>query len=180
MQLPCEVVFDEQMSTFRATTRHKKENEVFMNYGSHPNNYLFIEYNFFLDRNRNDAIYLDNVIFQELTSDDKETLRSHGCYGYLPFPRNKIFELTYSATKYVLDPSLWGPAPKEATILICKWIKAYLEESILAIKRLEGEADIGESIYSSSLDLNNQKIATLLQRWIQIKGLCKNTLDTLV
>ncbi|CAG7957792.1 unnamed protein product [Penicillium salamii] len=32
------------MSTFRATTRHKKENEVFMNYGSHPNNYLFIEY----------------------------------------------------------------------------------------------------------------------------------------
>lgn len=26
--------------------------------------------------------------------------------------------------KYVLDPSSWGPAPEEATTLVCKWVKA--------------------------------------------------------
>ncbi|KAJ6051501.1 uncharacterized protein N7446_006133 [Penicillium canescens] len=78
---PCEVVFDGQMSTFRATARHEKGDEVFMSYGSHPNDYLFVEYGFFLDRNESDAVYLDDVVFQDITFDDKEALRAHGYYG---------------------------------------------------------------------------------------------------
>ncbi|OGE49358.1 hypothetical protein PENARI_c022G03868 [Penicillium arizonense] len=58
-----------------------KGDEVLMNYGSHPNDYLLVEYGFFLDRNESDAVYLDDIMCQDLSVDDKEALRSHGYYG---------------------------------------------------------------------------------------------------
>ena len=36
---------------------------------------------FFLDQNESDAVYLDDVVFQDLSVDDKEALRTHGYYG---------------------------------------------------------------------------------------------------
>jgi hypothetical protein len=36
---------------------------------------------FFLDRNESDAVYLDDIMCQDLSVDDKEALRSHGYYG---------------------------------------------------------------------------------------------------
>jgi len=83
---------------------------------------------------------------------------------------------------YVLDSPSSVPIPEEATKLVRKWIKAYWEESIWAIKGLEGKTGLREVVWSSENplpDLKIQKIATLLRRWIQIRDLCKKAFDTL-
>ncbi|KAJ6065264.1 hypothetical protein N7444_000917 [Penicillium canescens] len=210
---PCEVVFDGQMSTFRATARHgegfslmigytgadnlrgnlEKGDEVFMSYGSHPNDYLFVEYGFFLDRNESDAVYLDDVVFQDITFDDKEALRAHGYYGH--------YEINSSGPslgvgivasfkcmtredweKCVLGLPSSGCISEEATEWVRKWVKTYWEESLLAINGLEGKDSVKGVVWSSKdplPSLKDRKVATLLRRWIQIRDICKKTLDTL-
>lgn len=82
---------------------------------------------------------------------------------------------------YVLGLPSSGPIPEEATRLVCKWVNAYWEESILAIKGLEGKTGVKELGWSSgnpSLASKVQKVAILLRRWIQIRDLCKKALDT--
>jgi hypothetical protein len=83
--------------------------------------------------------------------------------------------------KYVLDLSSLGPISEEATEWIRKWVKTYWEESLLAIKGLEGMTSAKGVISSSEKPSPplNQKVATLLRRWIQIREICKKAFDTL-
>lgn len=76
----------------------EKGEEVFISYGSHPNDFLFIECQsqvwgigwpntnfkadgFFLDHNPSDAVFLDDIIFQDLTAAEQEDLKRHDLYG---------------------------------------------------------------------------------------------------
>lgn len=73
-----------------------------MSYGSHPNDFLLAECKicsrmdvtlsndlgfldgFFLDENSSDCIYLDDIIFRDITSPDKqEELWLNQYYGYV-------------------------------------------------------------------------------------------------
>ncbi|CAG8144510.1 unnamed protein product [Penicillium nalgiovense] len=166
--------------------------EVLMSYGSHPNDYLFVEYGFFLDQNESDAVYLDDVVFQDLSVDDKEALRIHGYYGHYEINSSGLsLGVSIVASlksmkredweKYVLDLPSSGPISEEATEWIRKWVNTYLEESLLAIKGLEGKTCVKGVVWSLE-DLSpalNQKVATLLRRWIQIREICKKALNTL-
>jgi hypothetical protein len=83
--------------------------------------------------------------------------------------------------EYILDLPSSGPISEEATEWIRKWVKTYLEESLLAIKALEGNTSVKGGIWSSEnpSPALNQKVATLLRRWIQIREICKKAFDTL-
>lgn len=84
--------------------------------------------------------------------------------------------------KYVIDLPSSGRISEEATEWVRKWVKTYWEESQLAINGLEGKNGVN-GVVGSSKDplpsLKDQKVATLLRRWIQIRDICKKTLDTL-
>jgi hypothetical protein len=77
----------------------EKGEELFMSYGSHPNDFLLVECEhrclpcfdailtsyedgFFLDVNESDAIYLDDIVYTELTAAHKKELLSRQLYGY--------------------------------------------------------------------------------------------------
>ncbi|KGO73283.1 Exosome-associated factor Rrp47/DNA strand repair C1D [Penicillium italicum] len=182
---PCEVTYDGEMYTFKAKARHEKGDEIFMSYGPHHNDYLWVEYGFFLDQNGSDAVYLDDIIFQEFTADDKETLRSHDYYGHYEITSSGVSSRVETVASfkymeredweaYVLDPSSSGHIPLQATELVRRWMKAYWVESLLAIQRLKEKADVLEK---SSLAPGSERIAALLRRWIQIRDLCRSALD---
>ena len=94
----CDVKFDESGYTLRATEDYKKGEEVYMSYGSHPNDFLLAECEssicqrcwsaltsasdgFFLDRNESDCIYLDDIVFRDI-NDHKDELQFYQYYGY--------------------------------------------------------------------------------------------------
>lgn len=81
-----------------------KGEEVYMSYGSHPNDFLFAECRwdlyslcliysgalsnttidgFFLDENDCEALYLDDIIFQDLSPSLQDELYHQQYYGYV-------------------------------------------------------------------------------------------------
>ncbi|KAJ5333114.1 uncharacterized protein N7506_006897 [Penicillium brevicompactum] len=192
---PCEVAFDGDKSTFRATARLEKGDEVFMNYGEHPNDYLLVEYGFFLDRNDHDAIYLDDIILPDLNSDDVEGLRSHG-YNYHfevdasgASPSVEVAASLKCMTRsewedYVLDPSSSNLLP-EARRLISHWIQVYVQESIVAIAKIENiqrentASDPPNRLLNSQHSTLTNPQRSLLRRWTQIKDMAQGALHNL-
>jgi hypothetical protein len=53
-----------------------------MSYGPHPNDFLLTEYGFYLDGNESEVLYLDDIIFQDLSPDLHEELNYQQYYGY--------------------------------------------------------------------------------------------------
>lgn len=100
-----DVKFDQNTYEFRATKDYKEGEEVFMNYGSHPNDTLLAECEkvlffsslrcadfvlrpfidgFFLDVNEADSIYLDDIVFRDIHSaGQQEELWLNQYYGYV-------------------------------------------------------------------------------------------------
>lgn len=79
----------------------EKGEEVHISYGSHPSDFLFVECKsesatgnsnrttsnletdgFFPDDNPSDAVYLDDIILQQLTENEKDSLELRQFYGY--------------------------------------------------------------------------------------------------
>lgn len=54
-----------------------------MSYGPHPNDFLLVEYGFYLEENGSDAIYLDDIIFRDLSASLQEELYLQQYYGYV-------------------------------------------------------------------------------------------------
>lgn len=100
-----DVKFDENTYEFRATKDYEEGEEVYMNYGSHPNDtllaecekvllsssfrhadfvpFIFID-GFFLDVNEADSIYLDDIVFGDIPSaEQQEELWLNQYYGYV-------------------------------------------------------------------------------------------------
>jgi hypothetical protein len=100
-----DVKFDENTYEFRATKDYEEGEEVFMNYGTHPNDTLLAECEkvlpssslrrtdilpslsidgFFLDVNEADSIYLDDIVFRDIHSaEQQEELWLNQYYGYV-------------------------------------------------------------------------------------------------
>lgn len=82
----------------------EKGEEIYMSYGPHPNDFLFVECalrgcgwfhqnihtnqtpptdGFYLDVNESDALFLDDIIFKDLTFAEIEELIQQRYYGYV-------------------------------------------------------------------------------------------------
>ncbi|KAI9933715.1 hypothetical protein ASPWEDRAFT_35628, partial [Aspergillus wentii DTO 134E9] len=173
-----EVSYDQDQYTIKINRQIEKGEEVYLSYGSHSNDFLFIEYGFFLDDNPSDSIYLDDIIFHDLTKADQHELKLRDCYGdYQITPSGANSRLESVACmkymdrrdwqKYIQGRSKKGINAQQTAEIICGWIEVYLEESNVAIEKIE-----------AMLPQNQDgKVSMILSRWIQIKRLCEDALS---
>ncbi|KAK9617800.1 hypothetical protein V6Z94_004856 [Aspergillus fumigatus] len=179
----CEVVFDGAKYTFTASRRYEKGEEIFMSYGAHSNDFLFVEYGFFLDHNESDVIFLDDIISHNLSEAEREELASQqGLEDYQLTPYG-VCSRTINAACVKYMPSndfrshVHGRATKafdtrKTWNIICKWIEIYLQESNTTIEALEA---LGTQ--NKGLVRHQDKLASLRRRWEQIRVICQNALD---
>ncbi|PYH96201.1 ribosomal N-lysine methyltransferase [Aspergillus ellipticus CBS 707.79] len=232
----CDVAFDGKRYTFKATRRYEKGEEIFMSYGAHSNDFLFVEYGFSLPTNPSDTIYLDDIIFSELTIAQKQELAGQEIFGYFPIPPPPPFpsppppvlrtslpipilppkpkltrtpkrnyeitpsgaskptlfaaSLTYMPTRdwrnYISGRSERGYNFTKSADIIRGWVGKYHAECRSAqgiIKGLlettcsdsengdgDGEGKVGSRAWE------REKLRGLLERWVQIEGLCEGVL----
>ncbi|KAL4973759.1 hypothetical protein BDW66DRAFT_99119 [Aspergillus desertorum] len=176
----CNVKFDGQEYVFRAAKTYEAGDEIFMSYGPHPNDFLFAEYGFYLDENESEALYLDDLVFRQLSPLQQEELHLQQYFGNYQVTatgacyRTEIAAcITYMRPEdwqnYVLGYSNRGVDAKKSEDVIRGWIRAYMEEADLTIHELRE--------FHSSLEKGQQgKAQQLLKRWRQIRDLCERAL----
>ncbi|KAI2842327.1 hypothetical protein CBS11852_4352 [Aspergillus niger] len=193
----CEVNFDGKKYTFRATRRYEKGEEVYMSYGNHSNDFLLIEYGFTLSTNPSDCIYLDDIIFQDLSISQKQELAKQEIFGNytLSHPLSSESPLRYAAClkymntrdwrAYVCGRSERGVDEQKTANVIRGWVEVYLKECIGTIEIIENMIqDLGEEIGDSDKKIRSkawerEKLQMLLDRWGQIRRLCESVLEDL-
>ncbi|PWY90273.1 ribosomal N-lysine methyltransferase [Aspergillus sclerotioniger CBS 115572] len=205
----CDVTFDGKKYTFRATRRYEKDEEIFMSYGSHSNDFLLVEYGFFLPTNPSDTIYLDDIIFQDLTTAQKKELAAQEIFGNytLPLPPSTKYSpsgppspihfaaaLKYLSRRdwrnYISGRSSHGVDEKKLAGIIRGWVEKYLSECVVTIGIIEGMLDRkdhldgdgdGDGIGEKigSRAWEREKLRMLLERWGQIRRLCEGVIEGL-
>ncbi|PYH85959.1 ribosomal N-lysine methyltransferase [Aspergillus uvarum CBS 121591] len=155
----CEVIWTGQNYLFKATRQYDQGEEIFMSYGSHSNDFLFVEYGFFLPTNPSDSIYLDDIIFQDLTIEQKKDLIGQDLFGNFELTLPPTDEPTIpkniqaaAALKSMTrrDWKLWitgrsrrGFSGEKCTEVIRGWIEVYRGECEAVIARIEAMLDDG-------------------------------------
>ncbi|KKK14337.1 hypothetical protein P175DRAFT_0545552 [Aspergillus ochraceoroseus IBT 24754] len=179
----CNVKFDGKEYVFRATTSYEEGEEIFMSYGPHPNDFLFTEYGFYLDENKSESLYLDDIIFQDLSPSFQEELSLQKYYGNYQLTAAGVCYRTEIAAcmkymrpedwqNYVLGYSTRGFDAKKSEAVIQEWITAYEMEAEAAITELE-------RLWSGEIARQHgEKVRMLLKRWRQIQNLCQEAFDT--
>ncbi|KAJ5152977.1 uncharacterized protein N7482_009455 [Penicillium canariense] len=182
----CDVKFDEDGYTLRATEDYKKGDEVYMSYGGHPNDFLLAEYGFFLDKNDSDCLYLDDIIFRDLNSAEKqEELWLNQYYGNYQLISQGVCYRTEvaAALKYmneedwrshVLEGSTNGVDEHKSAAIIKEWVQTYAAEADATMNALQAAMESDAVVRA-----HRQKAETLLRRWAQIKEICESALKAI-
>ncbi|KAL4894164.1 SET domain-containing protein [Aspergillus ambiguus] len=178
----CNVKFDGEKYVFRAIKHYDEGEEIYMSYGHHPNDFLLTEYGFYLDENESEVIYLDDIIFQDLSPALHEELDLQQYYGnYQVTVEGACYRTEIAACikymalddwrNYALGYSAKGVDADKTTAIIKEWIAAYANEAHTTTSLLKNAA-------SGEQDPKNQeKLAWLLRRWRQIEDLCKTATE---
>ncbi|RAO72652.1 uncharacterized protein BHQ10_008664 [Talaromyces amestolkiae] len=179
---PCEVDFDGQAYTFKASQQFEKGEELFMSYGSHPNDFLLVEYGFCLEDNESDAVYLDDIVYRELTAAHKKELLSQKLYGNYKVTSVGVCHrakavacIKYMTSRQWRNYVLGRIQDEEnkTTSILHDWVGTYIKESTVKIQSLK---DIQMEQQLGARDGKNDKIDLLLNRWVRIKTLCEDAL----
>ncbi|KAF7717287.1 Uncharacterized protein PECH_007566 [Penicillium ucsense] len=184
--IECDVKFDEDGYTLRATENYEKGDEVYMSYGGHPNDLLLAEYGFFLEHSDSDCLYLDDIIFRDLDNKDKqEELWLNQYYGNYQLVSQGVCYRTEVAAalvymseedwrSHVLEGSTKGLDENKSETIIKGWIRTYAAEADAAIASLQ-QAMKSHAVVKA----HRQKAETLLRRWTQIKSICESGLASI-
>ncbi|KAL4889503.1 hypothetical protein BDV59DRAFT_116587 [Aspergillus ambiguus] len=187
----CEVLFRNQQYTFTANRRYEKGEEIYMSYGPHSNDFLLVEYGFFLDDNPCDAIFLDDIILRDFTQTERNVLASEVTQpthehsgGYAVERAGPNLFIRYASSLKFMTREAWKAyvengspvsGTEKSTNLLNRWIGVYVQESNIVISiiqsmlhRIQPEAD---------REGEKQKLELLLKRWKQIQQLCQTALD---
>ncbi|KAJ5910153.1 hypothetical protein N7504_004796 [Penicillium tannophilum] len=176
----CDVKFDENEYTLRATEDYEKGDEVYMSYGSHPNDFLLAEYGFFLEKNDSDCIYLDDIVFRDIDSPDKqEELWLNQYYGeYQVTPYGVCYRTEVAAClmymkeedwrNYVLEGSTDNVDAQKSETIIKDWLHTYASEADATMGAIRVALESNAVVQK-----HRQKAETLLRRWGQIKDICE-------
>ncbi|CAG7932865.1 unnamed protein product [Penicillium olsonii] len=180
-----DVKFDEHEYVFRATKDYEKGDEVFMNYGSHPNDTLLAEYGFVLDVNEADSIYLDDIVFQDIHSPgQQEELWLNQYYGnYQVTPHGPCYRTEIAAClsymteedwrNHVLEGQSQGLDEPRSEATIKRWILTYAAEAEAGISAIQKAMEVDPTVQE-----HRSKAELLLKRWNQIKNLCEHAAET--
>ncbi|KAJ5114689.1 hypothetical protein NUU61_000448 [Penicillium alfredii] len=175
----CDVEFDDDGYLFRASKNYEPGEEVFMSYGSHPNDFLFAEYGFFLDENGSDTVYLDDIIFRDINRPQlRDELWENQYYGnYQVTLHGACYRTEVAAClkymneedwrNHVLEGSSQGLDENKSEATIKDWIQNYAMEAEMAIATLQAAMETNTVVRE-----HRSKAEMLLRRWQQIKDLC--------
>ncbi|KAL4885030.1 hypothetical protein BJY04DRAFT_205616 [Aspergillus karnatakaensis] len=178
----CNVNFDGREYIFRAARAYEPGEEIFMSYGPHPNDFLFTEYGFYLEANESEALYLDDIIFQDLSPSLQEELNLQQYFGCYQIAATGTCYRTEIAAcikympledwrNYALGYSTRGADAAKSEDVIRGWIRTYLKEAGLALIELRNTS-------SSTIAREYQeKVQLLLRRWMQVEHLCRSALE---
>ncbi|RAH53412.1 ribosomal N-lysine methyltransferase [Aspergillus piperis CBS 112811] len=193
----CDVNFDGKKYTFRATRRYEKGEEVYMSYGNHSNDFLLVEYGFTLPTNPSDSIYLDDIIFQDLSISQKQELAKQEIFGNytLSHPLAQETPLHYAACLKYMNLREWrayvngrserGVDAQKTASVIRGWVEVYLKECIGTMEVIANMlGDLGEEIADNNKEIGSkawerEKLQMLLDRWGQIRRICEGVLGEL-
>ncbi|PLN82655.1 hypothetical protein BDW42DRAFT_200373 [Aspergillus taichungensis] len=133
----------------------EKGEEVYISYGSHPNDYLFVDYGFVPDHNPYDAIFLDDLILKTFTVSQLEELKARDLYGDykitqdVPCPRTQDQEYALhrfidTTDRVLMMDTIYG------------WVGTYLKECLSTIISLQS--------MTATSGHDNLELSTLLKR----------------
>ncbi|KAL4918664.1 hypothetical protein BDW62DRAFT_200555 [Aspergillus aurantiobrunneus] len=189
----CFATFEEQAYHFKASRAIEEGEEVFISYGSHPNDFLFIEYGFFLDNNPSDAVFLDDIILAEFTPAEEEELKSHSLYGEYQVSAEGVCTRTEAVARLkslgyedwqedIFDRPEKGGSQEKSMHIIRDWVTLYLNESQTVVQALENmlkETPSSSAPATAIGLLTGAKLSTVLERWAQIRQLCEAALRSI-
>ncbi|KAF3069048.1 Ribosomal lysine N-methyltransferase set11 [Daldinia childiae] len=167
----CNVAFDDEGFSIKATCAYAQGDEVKICYGRHSGDFLLVEYGFAMDENRWDEILLDEVLLSRLSERQKERLEEVGFLG-----------------KYILDREMVCHRTQVAARLLCCGVREWKrfvdgiddgersQHNVdrLVLELLKEQRNIAEKRISEaqSLDVGEpQQKETLIKRWKQIQDL---------
>ncbi|KAH8429528.1 SET domain-containing protein [Aspergillus melleus] len=188
----CGVNFDGSRYTFTATKKYKKGEEIFMSYGAHSNDFLLVEYGFYLDRNESDSIYLDDIIFPELSLPQKKELALREYFGNYEVLEEGPSTSTQLAAclkymslrdwrKYVLGQSDRSVNRQTTAAVIREWVDTYRKESIATIEIIENmkRKAVAADSKAAESKKETERLDMILGRWRQIQRLCEKVIERL-
>jgi hypothetical protein len=164
----CKVSFDDEGFTVVAERDMDKGEEVLISYGRHSNDFLLVEYGFFLDDNEWDEFSLDDGIIKRLRPRQKEMLEEKGYLGGYFVDRRQVCHRTEVVARMLcLSTREWfrfledgiddDPSPR-----VKKEIRRFLEEALDGAEKMVQEIDgieVGTRV----------QIEVLKGRWLQIR-----------
>ncbi|CBF78584.1 hypothetical protein AN7340.2 [Aspergillus nidulans FGSC A4] len=173
----CEVTFDRDSYIFRA----EKGEEIYMSYGPHSNDFLLVEYGFYLDDNPSDRVYLDDIILPKLTRSEKKELAERECFGNYEITASGADRNSMAAAsikymsrqkwrEYVDGVSEQGFDASRTAGIIRDWIEAYLQECTTTIASL---------VELSKSEKEKDTVELILSRWKQIHRLCERAVESM-
>ncbi|KAJ5397116.1 hypothetical protein N7509_005229 [Penicillium cosmopolitanum] len=181
----CDVKFDGDGYTLSATEDYEAGDEVYMSYGSHPNDFLLAEYGFFMDKNDSDCIYLDDIILCDFPSAEKqEELWLNQYYGnYSVNSEGVCYRTEIAACLMYMEEEDWrnhlegsteGVDEKKSEDIIKGWLRTYAAEADATMSALRKAMESG-----GVPETHHGKAEYLLRRWKQIKSICESASSAL-
>ncbi|KJF60315.1 uncharacterized protein CIMG_00433 [Coccidioides immitis RS] len=179
----CKASFDGDGYTFTATKSYAKGEEVFVCYGNHTSDVLLTDYGFVPDENKWDAIFLDDIVLQDINKIKRRYLKEDNYLGNYQVTRaGPCFRTEVAASLTYMSVDDWslyvgGTIPssfdsEKTDRIVASWIRKYRDEADLAIARVEGMVRSG--IYETA-----NRLKSIILRWKQIRELCSVALDSL-
>ncbi|KAI1488396.1 SET domain-containing protein [Biscogniauxia mediterranea] len=175
----CNVSFDDEGFSIKATSAYAAGDEVKICYGRHSGDFLLVEYGFVMDDNRWDEFPLDDFILPKLDGRQKERLEEVGFLGKYVLDREAVCHRTQVALRLVccgfrewkrfVDGIDDGEASQgkvdEVLLDILGQLSGHIEENRASVLNLEaGEPEQKE---------------LLLKRWEQIQNLVAANISNL-
>ncbi|CAG8245120.1 unnamed protein product [Penicillium salamii] len=167
-----DVKFDEHEYVFRATKDYQEGEEVFMNYGSHPNDTLLAECRSWSIADTC-ATLIDHRWFTIDTNASNYQVTPHGpCY------RTEIAAcLSYMKEQdwrnHVLEGQSEGLDETRSEATIKRWILTYAAQAEAGVSAIQKAIEVNPTVQE-----HRPKAELLLKRWKQIKDLCEHAAET--
>lgn len=172
----CDVFFSKDGFKVVTNRAYEKEEEIYISYGNHSNDFLLTEYGFIMSNNVWDEVKLDDVILRELSDSRKENLKHAGFLGNYVLDKGAICHRTQTALRTLCMPTRqWQQfvsGMNDGEQYQVK-VNAILEKMLKSV--LEEAEDKLNDIAKLEAGSAEQK-GTLTARWRQIKVLVQKTL----
>ncbi|KAI5464290.1 hypothetical protein BGZ63DRAFT_377382 [Mariannaea sp. PMI_226] len=174
----CQLSYSATGYSIKADRLYKADEEVFVSYGPHSNDFLLTEYGFILDTNRWDDVYLDDAIIPMLNKTQRADLHAVGFLGRYTLDEHTLgCHRTQVALRLLCcTPRQWqrffdaeddgSSTQVDVDDLLLKALHSYLDTIRNAVDRID-ELEVGLDIQREWLRSRWQQIETMVRSTIQ-------------